>query len=179
MFLCSGDSCECQTLHSNCPRQRLKTITFTTICASIINFLVLCPLVTKFYLLPYMLCSCGFVQCRCDVDFRGILVFIILYMYKAPANSPRGQSFDVNKNVSSLHSFVASFLKISSKSDFIQLFNIFNTCLLPQERGRQPPPLPKGKKFWCQQKRLVTLFICYKLQNSAFEVWFYIMFFMI
>ena len=49
-------------------------ITFTTICASIINFLVLCSLVTKFYLLPYMLCSCDFAKCRCDVDFHGILV---------------------------------------------------------------------------------------------------------
>ena len=34
----------------------------------------LCPLVTKFYMLPYMLCSCDFARCRCDVDFRRILV---------------------------------------------------------------------------------------------------------
>ena len=47
-------------------------ITFTTICASVINFLVYCPLVTKLYLLPYMLCSCDFAQCRCDIDFRRI-----------------------------------------------------------------------------------------------------------
>ena len=40
--------------------------------------------------------------------------FMILYMYMAPGQgqgqtAPRGQSFDVNRNVLSLHSFVASF----------------------------------------------------------------------
>ena len=37
--------------------------------------------------------------------------FMILYMYIAPGQeqtAPRGQSFDVNRNVLSLHSFVAS-----------------------------------------------------------------------
>ena len=36
---------------------------------------------------------------------------MILYMYKAPGqgqSAPRGQNFDVNKNVLSLHSFFAS-----------------------------------------------------------------------
>ena len=37
----------------------------------------------------------------------------------------RGQSFDVNRNVLSLHSFVASFKQISLKSDSIQLYNFF------------------------------------------------------
>ena len=36
---------------------------------------------------------------------------------------PRGQSFDVNRNVLSLHSFVASFKKMSLKSDFTQFFH--------------------------------------------------------
>ena len=62
-------------------------ITFTTICASIINFLVLCPLVTKFYLLPYMLCSCDFAQCRCDVDFPGILIVTDKWFYFFSQNS--------------------------------------------------------------------------------------------
>ena len=51
--------------------------------------------------------------------------FMILYMYIAPGQgqtAPRGQSFDVNRNVLSLHSFVASFKKMSLKSDFIQFF---------------------------------------------------------
>ena len=50
---------------------------------------------------------------------------MILYMYIAPGQrqtAPRGQSFNVNRNVLSLHSFVASFKKMSLKSDFIQFF---------------------------------------------------------
>ena len=51
---------------------------------------------------------------------------MILYMYIAPGlgqTAPRGQSFDVNRNVLSLHSFVASFKKMSLKSDFILFFH--------------------------------------------------------
>ena len=55
---------------------------------------------------------------------------MILYMYIAPGQeqtAPRGQSFDVNRNVLSLlynHSFVANFKKMSVKSDFILFFFI-------------------------------------------------------
>ena len=58
--------------------------------------------------------------------------FMILYMYIAPGQgqtAPRGQSFDVNRNVLSLYPFVASFKDISLKSDFIQFFSWFNTCM--------------------------------------------------
>ena len=51
---------------------------------------------------------------------------MILYMYIALGQgqtAPRGQNFDVNRNVLSLHSFVASFKKMSLKSDFIQFFH--------------------------------------------------------
>ena len=52
---------------------------------------------------------------------------MILHMYIAPGQgktAPRGQRFDVNRNVLSLHSFVASLKKkICLKSDFIQIFN--------------------------------------------------------
>ena len=51
--------------------------------------------------------------------------FMILYMYIAPGQGqgqtvPRGQSFDVNRNIVSLHSFVASFKKVFE--DFIHFF---------------------------------------------------------
>ena len=47
-------------------------------------------------------------------------------MYIAPGQTAsRGQNFDVNKNVLSLHSFVARLKKISVKSDFIQIFHDF------------------------------------------------------
>ena len=46
-------------------------------------------------------------------------------MYIAPGQgltTPRRRNFDVNRNILSLRSFVASFKKISLKSDFIQFF---------------------------------------------------------
>ena len=52
--------------------------------------------------------------------------FMTLYMYIAPGQgltTPWGQNFDVNRNILSLRSFVASFKKISLKSDFIQFFS--------------------------------------------------------
>ena len=58
--------------------------------------------------------------------------FIHVYMYIAlwqGQTAPRGQSFDVNRNVLSLHSFVASFKNMSLKSDFRQFFSRLNTCI--------------------------------------------------
>ena len=54
--------------------------------------------------------------------------FMILNMYIAPEQeqtAPRGHSFDVNRNILSLQSFVESFKKISQKSDFIPFFHDF------------------------------------------------------
>ena len=60
------------------------------------------------------------------------IFFMILYMYIAPGQgqtAPRGQSFNVNRNVLSFHSFDASFKKMPLKSDFIQFVLWFNTCI--------------------------------------------------
>ena len=51
--------------------------------------------------------------------------FMILYIYIAAGQgltTPWRQNFDVNRNILSLRSFVASFKKISLKSDFIHFF---------------------------------------------------------
>ena len=53
--------------------------------------------------------------------------------------TPRGQNFDVNRNLLSLRSFATSFNKISLKSDFIKFFSWFYACIQPQGRGWQPP----------------------------------------
>ena len=66
-----------------------------------------------------------------EVWFYAIF-FMILYMYIAPGQgqtAPRGQSFNVNRNVLSFHSFDASFKKMPLKSDFIQFVLWFNTCI--------------------------------------------------
>ena len=59
-------------------------------------------------------------------DFIQFFFFMILYMYIAPGQgltTPWVRNFDVNRNILSLWSFVASFKKISLKSDFIQFFS--------------------------------------------------------
>ena len=51
--------------------------------------------------------------------------FMILYIYIASGQgltTPWGRNFEVNRNILSLRSFVASFNKISLKSDLIQFF---------------------------------------------------------
>ena len=103
------------------------------------------------------------------------IFFMILYMYIAPRQgqtAPMGWSFDVNRNVLSLHSFVASFKIMSLQSDFLHFFSFLIYVYSP----RAVADSPQGTKFWCQQKGLITLPICCKFQSDLFEVWFYIIF---
>ena len=55
--------------------------------------------------------------------------FIHVYNSGAGADSLQGTKFWRQQNVLSLHSFVASLKKMSLKSDFIQFFSWFNTCI--------------------------------------------------
>ena len=67
-------------------------------------------------------------------------------MYIAPGQrqtAPRGQSFNVNRNILSLHSFVASFKKMSLKSDFIQFFQNLTHVYSPGAGADSP----QGIKF--------------------------------
>ena len=55
---------------------------------------------------------------------------MILYMYIAPGQgltTPWGQSFNVNRNVLSLHSFVASLKTMSLKSNFHDLIHVYSS----------------------------------------------------
>ena len=66
---------------------------------------------------------------------------MILYMYIAPRQgltTPWGQTFYVNRNILSFWSFVASFKKISLKSDFIQFFHDFIHVYSPGAGGDSP-----------------------------------------
>ena len=76
---------------------------------------------------------------------------MILYMYIAPGQSPRGQSFDVNRHALSLHSFVASFKEMSSKSDFIQF--VFHD-LIHVYSPRAGANSPRGQNFDVNRKFL-------------------------
>ena len=104
--------------------------------------------------------------------------FMILYMYIAPGQgqtAPRGQSFDVNRNGLSLHSFVASLKKCLWS---LILYIFFHDLILVYSPGAGADR-PQGTQFLCQQKGLITLPICCKFQRNLFEVWFYTIFFMI
>ena len=65
--------------------------------------------------------------------------------------------------------YVASFKMISSKSDFIQIFNDFIHVYSPGAKAENP----LGTNVWCQQKALTTSTICCKFQTNLFEFWFY------
>ena len=84
--------------------------------------------------------------------FKGLILynifrdFIHVYSPWAGQTAPRGQSFDVNRNVLSFHSFVASFKKVSSKSDFIQFFHDLIHVYSPRAEADRP----QGTKFSCQ-----------------------------
>ena len=70
---------------------------------------------------------------------------MILYMYIAPGQglrTPWGRNFDVNRNILSLGSFVASFKNISLNSDFIQFLYDFIHVHSP----RAGTDIPQGTK---------------------------------
>ena len=102
---------------------------------------------------------------------------MISCMYIAPEQgltSPRGQSFDANRNVLSLHSFVASLKKNVFEVWFYTFFfPWFNLHVYSPGAGADSS---QGTKFWCQQKGIITLPICCKFQRNSFEVWFYTIF---
>ena len=52
--------------------------------------------------------------------------------------APKGQSFDVNRNVLSLHSFVAGLKKMSLKSDFIHFFHDLTPVYSPKAGADSP-----------------------------------------
>ena len=67
-------------------------------------------------------------------------------MYMTPGQgqtAPRGQNFDVNRNVMSLHSFVASLKKMSLKIDFIKNFH----DLINVYRPGAGADSPRGQNF--------------------------------
>ena len=94
------------------------------------------------------------------------IFFMILYMYISPGKgltTPWGQNFDVNRNLLSLQSYVASF-KTSPWS-----LTLYNKCSLAG--GRQPP----GDKVLMSLHSFVA-----SLKKNFFEVGFYTnVFFMI
>ena len=69
------------------------------------------------------------ISLNSDSDTHFLMFF---HMYIAPGQGQTtlcGQNPDVNRKALSLCPFVASFIKISLKSDFIHHFSCFYTCI--------------------------------------------------
>ena len=75
---------------------------------------------------------------------------MFFHMYIAPGQGQTtlcGQSSDVNKKALSLCPFVASFKKISLKSDFIHIFACFYTCTVYSPRAGADNPCGQNLYF--------------------------------
>ena len=129
------------------------------------------PWTQNFYVNRNILSLGSFVASFKKISLKSDFIkkkFMILYKYIAPGQGQTalsGQSFGVNRNVLSFHSFVASFKKISLKSDFIQFFSWFNTCIKPRGRGRLPP----GDKILMSTER--PYHFTHLLQVSKKSLW--------
>ena len=91
----------------------------------------------------------------------------------SPPPSPRGQSFDFNSNVLSLHSIVASLKKMSLKYDFKLFFHDLIHVYSPGVGDIKPP----GDKFWCHQKGLITTHLLHVSKESLSSIFFFYAFF--
>ena len=90
-------------------------------------------------------------------------------MYIAPGQGQKthlGQNYDVNRKALSLCPFVASFKKISLKSDFIHIFPCFYTFIKPRGSGRQP----LGDKVLMSTERPYHFAHLLQFSKNLFEV---------
>ena len=130
------------------------------------NSLSFCPFVAS--LKKKSLWSLNFYR------FFMCLFFSHVYSPRQGQTTHWGQKFYDNRKAFSLCPYVASFKVISSKSDFIHIFNDFIRVYSPRARAENI----LGTNFWCQQKALITSTICCKFQTNIFEFWFYTHFLM-
>ena len=117
----------------------------------------------------YLVICYKFKKYLFDVWFYTIF-FMILYMYIVPGQrltTPWERNFDVNKNILSLWSFVASLKKNLIEVWFYTFF--FHDLMHVYSPGAGTGS-PQGTKFGLQQKGLITLPICCKFQRNLFEV---------
>ena len=64
---------------------------------------------------------------------------INVHSHRSGAENPRGQNFDVNRNLLSLRSFATSFRKISLKSDIIHFFFMILYMYIDPGQGLTTP----------------------------------------
>ena len=88
------------------------------------------------------------------LPFFMCVFFFHMYIPPGRGRQPIGDKrFYDNRKAFSLCSYVASFKMISSKSDFMHIFNVFIHVYSPGARAENT----LGKNFGCQQKALIAL----------------------
>ena len=87
---------------------------------------------------------------------------------RSGADNPRGQNFDVNRNLLSLQSFATSFRKISLKSDFIQFFFMILYMYIHVAPG-QGLTTPRGQNFYVSRNILSLWSFVASCKTNLFE----------
>ena len=127
--------------------------------------------------------SCKFQKNVFEVWFYTIF-FMILYMCIAsgqgqtapPGTTPWGWSFDVNRSLLSLWSFVASFKPEDQWSCIAHLSaeDMLKSVVIEENKFKHSPregaDNPLGPKFWCQQEGLITMVICCKFKKESLQL---------
>ena len=93
---------------------------------------------------------------------------MILYLYIAPGQGLTiswGRNFNVNRNILSLRSFVASFKKISLKSDFKHFFYDF----IHVYSRRSGADKPRGQNFDVNRNLLSHLSFATRLKKISLK----------
>ena len=99
-------------------------------------------------------------------------MILYMYIYVAPGlglTTPRGRNFYVTGTACHFGHLLQVLNKISLKSDFMQFFSWFYTCIQSRGRGRQP----QGDSFNVNRNVLSFHSFDASFQKNAFEVWFY------
>ena len=94
---------------------------------------------------------------------------INVYSRTSGAYNPRGQNFDVNRNLLSLQSFATSFKKISLKSDFIQIFFMILYMHIHVAPG-QGLTTPRGRNVYVNKNILSFWSFVASCKKNLFEV---------
>ena len=94
---------------------------------------------------------------------------INVYSRRSGADNPRGQNFDVNRNLLSLQSFATSLKKFF----FMILYMYIHVA------PGQGLTTPRGRNFYVNRNILSLWSFVASFKKNLFEVWFYAIFFMI
>ena len=103
---------------------------------------------------------------------------INVYNRRSGTDNPRGQNFDVNRNLLSLLSFASSFKKNLFEVWFYTIFFMILYMYIRVAPG-QGLTTPRGRNFYVNRNSLSLWSFVASFKKNLFEVWFYAICFMI